>query len=216
MKIAHHLDDATVIALAAGTLDEAMATVAAAHAVWCTECRRAIFEAEALGGTFLNEVEGTPVSHDCRDRALARLEGAAPHGTAPARLAPGDLPGPLARLVGGGLAEIRWRRLAPGIKIADATLSPGAKGKLNFLRVEPGKAIPDHGHGGDELTLVLKGAYRDRFGRFARGDVADLDEAAEHMPVAEGDEPCICVVATLAPTKFKSAMARLMQPLAGI
>ena len=39
---------------------------------------------------------------------------------------------------------------------------------------------------GQEMTLILRGAYRDQIGRFAPGDVADLDEGIEHQPVIEG------------------------------
>jgi putative transcriptional regulator len=76
--------------------------------------------------------------------------------------------------------------------------------------------VPEHGHGGEEVTLILSGAYRDHMGRFGRGDVADLDEDIEHKPVAEDGEDCICLVAIERPTRFKSFAARLMQPLVGI
>jgi RNA polymerase sigma factor (sigma-70 family) len=53
-------------------------------------------------------------------------------------------------------------------------------------------------------------------GRFAKGDIADLDEEIEHRPVVEASEPCICLAASEAPTRFKSWPARLLQPLIGI
>ena len=58
-------------------------------------------------------------------------------------------------------------------------------GKLRLLKVAPGHGIPEHGHGGAELTLVLRGSFHDETGRYARGDVADLDETVEHQPVAD-------------------------------
>jgi putative transcriptional regulator len=217
VKIEHHLDEATIVAYAAGTLDEAIAVVVAAHAAWCPSCRAAIHDAEALGGEFLTGMESETVSTDCRQRTLGRLEGAALYRLPQARPRLSDLPRPLARLLeGGGLSDIRWRKLAPGIAKADAKLSAGAKGRVQFLRIAPGKAVPEHGHGGEELTMVISGSYKDRFGRFGRGDVADLDEEIEHKPVADGAEPCICVVATVAPARFKSFFARLLQPLAGV
>jgi putative transcriptional regulator len=216
VTIVHHLDEATILAYAAGTLDEAIAVVVAAHAAWCPECRNAIRNAEALGGEFLTTLETDTVSSGCRGRTMASLEGAALYRLPQKRTRPTELPGPLARILGGDLADIRWRRVAPGIAKADAKLSPGARGKLHFLKIAPGKAVPEHGHGGEEITLILKGSYRDCFGRFGKGDVADLDEEVEHKPVVEGEEECICVVATVAPTRFKSVFARLMQPIAGI
>ncbi|MBO6932531.1 MAG: cupin domain-containing protein, partial [Roseibium sp.] len=65
-------------------------------------------------------------------------------------------------------------------------------------------------------TLVLSGAYRDELGRFGPGDIADLDEHVEHQPRVEAGAPCICIVATEAPTRFKNLISRLLQPLVGI
>lgn len=90
------------------------------------------------------------------------------------------------------------------------------RGKLVLMRIAPGRALPEHGHGGEELTLILAGSYTDRFGRFATGDVADLDEDAEHKPVVDDSGPCTCLVATEAPTRFRSISARILQPLIGI
>ena len=63
------------------------------------------------------------------------------------------------------------------------------------MRFAPGKRIPDHGHHGSEMTLILAGAYIDEFGRFARGDIADLGDDVEHSPHVEGEEDYICLVA---------------------
>jgi len=64
--------------------------------------------------------------------------------------------------------------------------------------------------------LILSGSYTDVFGTFRRGDIADLDEHVEHQPIVDGDLPCICLVATEAPTRFKGFFSRLLQPLTGI
>ena len=72
----------------------------------------------------------------------------------------------------------------------------------------------EHGHGGEELTLVLQGAFKDKVGRFARGDIADLDEDTEHCPIIEEGETCICLYATEAPSHYKT-FGRLLQPFLG-
>jgi len=73
--------------------------------------------------------------------------------------------------------------------------------------------VPDHGHRGTELTLVLQGAFRDEVDRFARGDIEIATEELEHTPVAEAGEPCICLAATDAPLRFNSLVPRMLQPL---
>ena len=72
--------------------------------------------------------------------------------------------------------------------------------------------MPDHGHRGIELTLVLQGAFRDETDRFARGDVEIADEALVHTPTAEEGDPCICLAVTDAPLRFNSLIPRMLQP----
>ena len=215
MKPTHHLDYSTLMAHAAGTLDGAFAVVAAAHIAACPVCREALREAEAVGGALLEQMPEGQVSDSCRARTLAALEGIAPaRRVAPQ---PAALPRPLARLIGASdFNAIAWKTKAPGVAMFDIKLPAGAKGQLKLLRIGAGRAMPEHGHGGEEITLVLKGAYRDHIGRFAAGDVADLDEDIEHKPVVESDQDCICLVATERPTRFKTLAARLMQPFVGI
>jgi putative transcriptional regulator len=76
--------------------------------------------------------------------------------------------------------------------------------------------VPEHGHGGAELTLVLTGSYSDATGRYHRGDVADLDEDVEHQPVVDPDGPCICLIASETKAKFRGMLARLLQPIIGV
>jgi putative transcriptional regulator len=216
VKITHHLDEATIVAMAAGTLDEALAVVAASHAAWCPACRGALRGAETLGGAVLNGIGEEDVSGACKARTLAALDGAILHPF-PKAAAGGELPAPLRKLTGyARFADIAWKTKAPGVAIADIRNVPDAAGHLYLLRIAPGKAMPEHGHGGEELTMILSGAYTDKFGTFARGDVADLDEEVEHTPVVAGNEPCICLVAAEAPTRFKSFFAKLAQPYLGI
>jgi putative transcriptional regulator len=217
VNIHHHLDEATILAYAAGTLDEALSVVAASHIAWCPHCRTAVRQAEALGGEILTGLEPANVSDDCRARTLGLLDQATLHRFPAAPKPAHGLPAPLGRLLGASsLQDVKWRKKAPGLAMFDIKLSSAARGHVWLMRIGPGKAMPEHGHGGEEMTMILSGAYRDVFGRFAKGDIADLDEEIEHRPIVEAKEPCICLVATEAPTRFKSWPARLLQPLIGI
>ena len=95
-------------------------------------------------------------------------------------------------------------------------LSGSGKTHLQLLRISSGIKLPEHGHGGEELTVILRGSYSDHTGRYAVGDVADLDEDIEHQPMVDSAMDCICLVATEAPTRFKSIWARIAQPFIGI
>lgn len=216
MKPNHHLDDSTLLAYAAGTLDEAFSVVAAAHVAVCPACRSAVRAAEALGGELLETVGDVAVSDDCRSRTFAALEQAGIYRL-PVAPPPAAFPRALARLLPvASFDDLAWKKKAPGVAIFDVKLPTSARGQLKLLRIGAGRAMPEHGHGGEEITMVLKGAYVDHMGRFAQGDVADLDEDIEHRPVVEMDGDCICLVATERPTRFKSIAARIMQPFVGI
>lgn len=85
-----------------------------------------------------------------------------------------------------------------------------------MLKVQSGLSLPEHGHGGSELTIVLAGSYRDEIGHFRAGDVADLDDSIEHQPVADKEDGCICLIATDSRARFKGVVGRLMQPFTGM
>lgn len=216
MKIAHHPDRATLMSYAAGSLDEAFATVVATHLASCAECRSRLRETEEIGGNLLEAIDAVPLDAAAFERAMRRLNEPVEQTLVEFEQRKPSLSRPLARLVGGGLDDVAWKTVAPGVAMHRLPTSKAARGSLTLLKIAPGKKIPEHGHGGTEITLVLTGSYRDAFGRFGPGDVADLDEHVEHQPMVDSSEPCICLVATEAPTRFKSFFGRLFQPLVGI
>ena len=224
MTVSHHLDDATLLRCASGDLDEAFSVVAASHIAMCAECRRAVRVAEELGGLLLEQADGADLAIGAFDRVMQRLDGdeAKPRQAMSAPCAPsddrpaGDVPAPLQRFVGPRLDDISWKFVAPGVRKHAIALPSKPQSSLYMLHIAPGKAVPEHGHGGEEMTLILSGAYNDALGHFGRGDIADLDEHIEHQPQVEPGAPCICLVATEAPTRFKDFFSRLFQPLVGI
>ena len=112
--------------------------------------------------------------------------------------------------VGGDIDAIRWRPVGGGVKQAILPTSKSASARLLFIPA--GSAVPDHGHRGVELTMVLQGAFADATDRFARGDVEIADEDLEHTPIADIGADCICLAATDAPLRFRSLIPRLLQP----
>lgn len=224
MTIKHHLDDATLMSMSAGALTEALASVAACHLDVCQSCQKRLRELDMLGGALLERIEPEPLSEGLTERMAAffREDNVRSFPARRARSGPsearpaGEVPAPLQKLVGPLLDQVRWQWLAPGIRQHHIELSEESRGALRLLRIRPGMRMPEHGHGGSELTLVLRGAYHDCFGRFGPGDVADLDEDAEHQPRVDRDGECICLVATEQPARFKGLIPRVLQPLTGM
>jgi putative transcriptional regulator len=215
LSIHHHPDDSTLLSYAAGTLREALSVAVASHVAMCPACRARVRTAEAAGGALLEETGVAEIDTDALDRALARIEtpAAAKLAEPAARPKTSDLrvPAPLARLLDGGLDDIRWRWVAPGVHRHELPVTQGS-GNLFMLRIASGKAVPEHGHSGTELTMILSGSYQDETGRYGPGDIADLDEDIEHQPKVDSDDACICLVATESPTRFKGLIVRLLQP----
>jgi putative transcriptional regulator len=213
MTITHHLDDATLMSFAAGSLPAALSAVAAAHVAMCPRCRREVAGLERVGGALLAEL--LPATLDrAEPPALAATSLMEVTQQRNADMPNRDVPKPLARLLHGDLDAISWRRL--GLGVWHHRLAVSGRGGLGLLKVAPGRVVPEHGHTGAELTLVLRGSFHDATGRYVPGDVADLDETIEHTPVADPGAECICLVASERPARFRGLFARLLQPLHGL
>ncbi|WP_300069365.1 ChrR family anti-sigma-E factor [uncultured Ruegeria sp.] len=208
--IKHHLTDDLLMAYAAGSLPEAFDLMVATHLSLCDDCRARAESFDAVGGQVL-EQQGQPASMS--DESLAATMALIAQGAPtpkPARPGCAVLPAPLQDYVGGSVADIRWRSIGMGVK--QAILPTGKDATARLLFIPAGAAVPDHGHNGVELTMVLQGAFSDEVDRFARGDVEIADEDLEHTPVADIGEDCICLAVTDAPLKFSKLVPRLFQP----
>lgn len=208
--IRHHLSDALLTGYSAGTLPEAFNLLVATHVSLCDECRARLAAQDAVGGALLDRQEAVPMAEGALTATLARITGTAREARPVCRPAPGLFPEPLRAYVGGDAEAVRWRPVGGGVRQAILPTASGASARL--LYIPGGTAVPDHGHRGTELTLVLQGAFRDETDRFARGDVETADEALEHTPIAESGDPCICLAVTDAPLRFNGLIPRLLQP----
>lgn len=213
MTIRHHPDDATLMSFAAGSLPQAFAAVVAAHLSLCPRCRDELATFELVGAALMDGLPPRPMQQAApapQTSALptvggAQWQGAQRNGQAP-------LPWPLTTLVGSGLDGVPWQQITRGLWQHYIPMSGRSAGRLRLLKAAPGCIIPEHGHHGAEMTLVLQGAYRDETGEFRVGDLADFDEALEHTPVADQKVGCVCVLANDMPLRLKGLLLRLAQP----
>lgn len=205
--ITHHLSDQLLMGYAAGALPEAFSLLVATHISMCDDCRARAESYDAVGGAVL-ESESVAMSEASLEACLASL--GTPEALRKAAPRRGIFPSPLADYVGGDLAAVRWKPLGLGVRQAILPTGKGASARL--LYIPAGLSVPDHGHRGLELTLVLQGAFRDDKARFGPGDVEIATEADEHTPIAEAGVDCICLAATDAPLRFRGLVPRLLQP----
>lgn len=215
MKITHHIGDEMLEAYVTGELSEGWSLAVATHLALCPACRRRSQALEAVGGALLEQAETAAVADDSFDRVMSRVMDGdvavkARPAAAVATAAP-VLPEPLRSYLGGDVDEIPWRSL--GRKARQIIVKTGDDGtSVRLLRIPAGEPVPEHGHRGMELTVVLSGALVDGSERFMRGDVEQADESVEHQPRAGEGEDCICLAVTDAPLRFKSFIVRLAQP----
>ncbi len=210
--IEHHASDDLLLEYTAGGLDEGSSLLVASHLALCDRCYRIVADAEAVCGALLESTAPESLAHSAAATVLARLDaGPAP---APRARPPGDerLAVPVRRYA--AEAGTRWRLMARGMHQLVLHRSPRSTARL--IRLAPGLRVPEHTHGGRELTLILTGAYRDAFGTFARGDVAEHDGRVTHEPPVTDEAECIVLAVTDAPLHFRSPLVRLVQPLLGI
>ena len=208
--IKHHLNDAVLMAYSAGTLPEAFNLMVAAHLSLCDNCRAQAEGFDTLGGEILDQDDLAPVSEHCLTNTLDLINGgevtskpSRPHNTS------SILPRPIQDYVGGDLDSVKWKPVGMGVRQAILTTSKEATARL--LLIPAGVAMPDHGHQGTEMTLVLKGAFQDEDGYFARGDVEIADSDMHHTPVADIHEDCVCLAVADAPLQFDRLIPKIAQ-----
>ncbi len=211
--IRHHLNDALLMAYSAGQLPEAFNLTVATHVSLCDECRARLESFDAVGGALLDDspMPDAAMAVDSLAMTMARIRQAGPVRRERPTRKGGLFPAPLRDYAGGDVDAVKWRPVGGGVKQAILPTARDASARL--LYIPGGVAVPDHGHRGLELTLVLQGAFRDEFDRFGPGDIEVASEDDVHTPVAEPGAACICLAATDAPLRFSALIPRLLQPL---
>jgi len=206
--IMHHVPDPLMAAYAAGSLGHGFDLAVAAHVSMCDDCRAQLAAHQSAGGAVLEGCDSAAISGDLRARVMAGLTAPAP--TAPARCGRQDIyPGPVAQALGG--QPPRWRSIGRGGR--QCILHDGPDGVARLLYLPASQVVPEHGHNGLELTLVLQGSFHDETGKFGVGDLAVADAMVDHTPTTGPGEACICLAVSDAPLRFAALIPRLTQRL---
>lgn len=214
MSIRHHPSDALLVDYASGAMGPAQSLVIASHVHACADCRARVEAAEAMGGALLEDLGPAAMSADALDLALARIERPAP---APAPRVEAPQPPDWIAVPAEVREAVRRKRwVAPGVWVAPVMPSGGGQPLSYLLRVGKGMRMPEHTHSGCELTLVLKGSFRDGDEVFAPGDLAEADDDVQHSPHITADSDCVCLVACDNPLVVRGMIARAVQAYAGI
>ena len=214
----HHIDPATLMAFSAGTLNEALSAVVAAHVATCSHCAHEVETMDMVGSALL---AGMPLQmlESSVDVPALPVTSAAAQSSAAGKPVDGQgctIPFPIQRRFGITGKDIRWQPLAPGVWHHRLRLANPQAGDLRLLRIAPGYRMLEHGHGGTELTLVLDGAFSDSTGDYFVGDVQEVADETEHCPVADKVTGCICLIASENRARFRGVVGKIVQAWTGL
>lgn len=221
MNVRHRVSDELLLDYASGSLGESWSLAVSTHLALCPESRRRLEALEMTGGALLTEIAPAQ-EQEVSDAQWAKIRKLltvdTPSTPAPQKMEPpvdAVLPEPLRSYAGGDVDALKWKQLGPGAYHFPIRTRDG-EANVRLLRIPAGKPVPEHTHGGRELTVVLSGYFKDGDDVFRRGDFEEADEDLTHQPIAGEGEDCICLAVTDAPLKFKSWLVRLVQPVLGI
>ena len=152
----HHPPMDLLIEYAAGALPVAQSACVAAHLSYCQHCRQLVERLEDVGGAHLERLDPQPVGESVLESVMARLDDPEPLRYAPSEASETQLPGLLDRLINGDYADLVWKRVTQSLSIS--YLKTGDPNhEFALYRIAEGGRIPEHTHGGSEMTLVLRG-----------------------------------------------------------
>lgn len=198
---------------AAGHLNPALHSLVAAHLEMKPDNRSFVSSLEAVHARALEDVAPIEVSN--RQAILDRIFAAGDHQVPVAlRNRSAGLPQALFGYVGRDLEDIKWRSVLPGLKEFRIS-EKGSDTEASLLWIRSGSRMPAHTHDGQEVTLVLKGAFSDTMGHYGRGDISIADGEIDHRPRADDSGDCICFAVTEAPVRLTGPIGRFLQRFTG-
>jgi putative transcriptional regulator len=208
MTIKHTLNEQLAMGYAAGVLPEAFDVVVAAHLSLSDESRAIVSSYEAVGACLMENCERADMNPGALSSTMDRIKNS--NMVVHRKKNENVLPEPVQKYFGGDIEKVKWTSLGGGVK--QAVLPTDKKAQARLLYIPAGQSVPDHGHRGLELTLVLQGSFADEVDHFGRGDIEIAGDDLDHQPVAGTEADCICLTATDAPLRFNGLIPRIVQP----
>lgn len=225
--IKHHPSSELLQRYAAGELPAALAIAVSAHCELCPHCAQKTAAAETQLAMQLFESEQVDVDEHQRPAAIASattdsdaalalmldtITDQAPQTTVtapPAHFVCIDnqhyrLPNALSHV-----SHQQWRNLG-AISRMRYNIDEQEGGRLSLLHISSEGKVPSHTHKGQEITLVLDGAFTDVDGRYQQGDFLLRNNQHQHAPQSE--HGCLCLTVVDAPLHFTDGFSKLLNP----
>ncbi len=209
----HHPTDDVLLTYVTGGYDTAFNLVLAAHISVCVRCQNTVALHQDIGGHILEEQTEAAMSISATDLLKKKpklIPNSLKHREQRSEAFNTSIPAILGDFLETTIDNLKWQRLSPSLR--QHILKMDGKAVARLLWMAPGKAVPPHGHGGQEMTVILAGGYYDGDTAYTRGDLHFADHETPHIPIAMEDGPCLVLAATDEPLKFQSFIPRLLQP----
>lgn len=193
------MEEELLVEYAAGALGRASALLVATQCAMKPEVNQRVRELELIAGALLEHCDGEdgvsagPAGLDERLVASFQSEDAAPPVAREIDPEFAGIPAPLRAALAGEPPDARWRMVMPGMTERLLPHVSDARGRAKLIRLKAGSAIPEHGHVGREITLVLDGAYYDEYGFYEPGSISVVDDSVDHRPMVGKERDCICL-----------------------
>lgn len=185
-----------LVEYASGCLDEAHALVVATHMALSPTARKYVAQYESIGGSMLNDC-CTPVAMkaDALASVMDKLESIERPKTtacgAKKKISSDELAIP--ECLDHYIETRVWNAAPHGTQTLHVkTTCSGSKAQL--MKIAAGQSVAPHTHKTKEVTLVLKGGFRDGADNYGRGDLIVLERGVTHALVADVNEGCVCFV----------------------
>jgi len=156
------MSDDIITEYAAGTLSPAKHVIVACQSEIAESVAERVAFQEEVAASMLADTESQSLSPLFMGNVLASLpaqdsanENDIEHPV------DGLAPKSLRHMLGHGLKDLKWKSLVPGVAVHDIMGNRKTKDgdRLYLLKAKGGMKMPEHGHNGEEWTLVLTGSY---------------------------------------------------------
>ena len=210
----HHPDEMLLLEYSAGSLSEPQALCVRLHLDKCVRCRGQLEIMNYLGSVVLeDQQQSTDLSAGLFARINSRLDEEVMQAP---RVAPdAGPPDLLTKLIAANtdFEALPWKRQLGDVSVYDISDQFGAiNERVTLQRLRAGGKAPTHTHRGEELTIVLQGAFCDNNGVFETGDFVALDKSHVHKPIALQGDHCITLSVLTAPVRLTGAFTRMLNP----
>ena len=117
----------------------------------------------------------------------------------------------LGKLVPDGADALQWQRVNSSLRAARLRFGDGRR-EVALHHIAAGGRVLEHGHKGNEITVVLRGRFSDQDGSYQQGDFLVRGPSDVHRPVAAEDSDCLCLAVLDAPIRLTGLLGRVVNP----